>query len=70
MKLNLTATLSILCLGAGVLTVWAGTQTLAQTLQADGPVASEYNPPGRSGRRGSYPGGTRFIEPTPHRNYV
>ncbi|MGD1931282.1 MAG: hypothetical protein ACFB12_20475 [Leptolyngbyaceae cyanobacterium] len=70
MKLNLTATLSILCLSAGVLTVWAGTQTLAQNLPADGPVASEYDPPSRSRPRGSYPGGTRFIEPTPHRNYV
>ncbi|MGD1939884.1 MAG: hypothetical protein ACFB0G_01095 [Leptolyngbyaceae cyanobacterium] len=70
MKLILTATLSILCLSAGVLTIWAGTQTLASDQPTSSPVASEYNPPSRNGRSGSYPGGTRFIEPTSHRNYV
>lgn len=56
MKSHLVATLSILCLSAGLSGVMAGVQTLAR-FHDNGLVASEYNPPGRGG---TYPGGTRF----------
>ncbi|MDB9527311.1 hypothetical protein PN498_15025 [Oscillatoria sp. CS-180] len=59
MKTKLTATISLVCLGISVFTVWAGMQSLARDGQSDRSVASEYSPPGR-GR--SYPGGTRFME--------
>lgn len=67
MKFQLTFTISFLCLSMGFLIAWAGAQRLAHTPPNSGVVASEYNPPGRGG---SYPGGTRMIEPTHDRDYT
>lgn len=67
MKVKSTAIISILFLSTGLLTAWASVKSIAQTASVDGPIASEYNPPGRGA---SYPGGTRFIEQPVHQDYA
>lgn len=59
MKIKSTAIISIFCLSTGLFAAGMGMKSIAQHTSTDGPVASEYNPPGRGA---SYPGGTRFIE--------
>ncbi|MEO1294231.1 MAG: hypothetical protein AAFW75_00210 [Cyanobacteria bacterium J06636_16] len=67
MKFHLITIISLLCLSASLLGVFAGVRAVGQDSSDTGVVASEYNPPGRGAR---YPGGTRNSEQPIHRTDV